>query len=349
MQKYLSPYRTTYLFALIICYSIIVFFASCDGQKAKEKLDTSVITLNYESIRYDKAFADIDTNNIMQGLESIGVKYPDFTNVFLTRLASFGEIGTPRFDSAIRQFLTHKDYRGLWDTVDAHFPDTKDIDAELAATFKNIKYFYPNEALGKVYYFVSGLNLWSAITIDSAVGVGLDMYLGGDFPYYASVQIPAYDTRNRTPERISVEVARAIFEAKFPFEYQSKNLLEMMIYKGKELYFSEQVCRDKEDYHLIGYTPEHIKFCNENEEGIYYFFIKQDALYSNNWQEIMPYIKDGPTTAGMPQESPGNIGSWLGWQIVRQYMKTNSDISLQQLMEAEIPAQQFLRAAKYKP
>ena len=264
-------------------------------------------------------------------------------------MASFGEIGTPRFEIAVKQFLTHKDYRALHDTVNVHFPDTEVADDELQATFKNIKYFYPNETLGRVYYFVSGLNLWSAITTDSAVGVGLDMYLGADFPHYASVNIPAYDVRNRTADRIPIEVARAIFAAKFPFEYEGKNLLEMMIYKGKELYFTEQVCRDKSDAKLIGYTPEQIKFCKENESGIYHFFIKQDDLYSTTWQEIMPYVNDGPTTAGMPPESPGNIGSWLGWQIVRKFMEENPDVSLPELMKTEIKAQDFLRKASYKP
>lgn len=348
MQKYLSTRPTHIFFALIICYSLSLLSA-CSSSNSKKPLDTSGVSMKYQSIRFDKAFFNIDTNNLYEGLDAIGKKHPDFTNLFLTRLASFGQIGSPGFDTAVHRFLTHKDYRALWDTVIQHFPDTKNIDEELATTFKNVKYFYPEERLGRVYYFVSGLNLWSAITMDSAVGVGLDMYLGADFPFYASVQIPAYDTRNRVPERIPVDVARTIFEAKFPFEYESKNLLEMMLYKGKELYFSEQVCRNKADHTLIGYTPEHIQFCEEQEEGIYYFFIKQDALYSTTWQEIMPFVNDGPTTAGMPVESPGNIGSWLGWQIVRQYMAENPEVTLQELLSSKISAQQFLRDAKYKP
>lgn len=349
MQKYLTTYRTTPLFALMICYLIMCFIASCDTGKKKEKLDTSKIELAYSSVRYDQLFFNLDYNKLYPSLDSLGKKYPDFTNLYLSTLAGFGQMGTPQFDTAIRQFLNLKDYKNLYDTVQNHFADTKGVDDKLKTTLKNVKYFFPEENYTTVYYFMSGLNLWSAITIDSAVGIGLDMYLGKDFPHYASVQIPAYEIRNRTPDRISIEVAKAIFQNKFPFQYEGKSLLDMILYKGKELYFCEQVCRSATDDKIIGYSPEQTAFCDQNEEGVYFFFINQNLLYSSTWQDIMPYINDGPNTAGMPGEAPGNIGSWLGWQIVRKYMKEHPNESMKQLMANKLPSNQFLRAAKYKP
>ncbi len=349
MQKYPASYRTTFHLALMVCYSILAVFSSCDSKSTKKDLDTSAVKLNYSSVRFDKLFFAMNPDSAMQDLNKLGTQYPDFTNLYLTRLAAFGEIGTPQFDTALHIFLTNKDYRALWDTVKEHFPNTDAIDKELKQTLTNIKYYYPNEPLGRVYYFVSGLNLWSAITLDSAVGVGLDMYLGNNFPFYATVNIPEYETRNRRPDRISIEVARAVYAAQFPFEYEGKTLLDMMLFKGRELYFTEQVCRDKRDDAIIGYSPEQIEWCKENEQMIYYFFVSGKLFYSTTWQEIMPYINDGPNTPGMPTESPGNIGTWLGWQIVRKYMQEHPNCSLQELMKLKMPAQQFLQDAKYKP
>jgi len=349
VQKYSTPYRTSVFFALIICYLGSTLIMSCSDVKTKESLDTSQISLKMKPIRYDQLFFQLDTTDLTKSLDQLGKKYPNFTNLYTTTLAGFGNAGTPRFDTALRQFLSLPDYRNLYDTVQIRFPNTKKLDKELETTFKNIAYFFPEEKQEKVFYFISGLNLWSAITIDSAVGVGLDMYLGEQFPFYSSVQIPAYEVRNRVPERISVEVAKAIFEAKFPFEYEGKSLLEMMLYKGKELYFVEQVCREKSDALIVGYTPAQAEWCEQNEEGVYYFFAKKELLYSTTWQDIMPYINDGPNTAGMPSEAPGNMGSWLGWQLVRNYMKEHPQESLSSLMRNKLPAQQFMRAAKYKP
>ncbi len=349
MQKYFTTSRTVVSRVIIICYLGITMISSCDTKNTRQPLDTKSIELGYKSIRYDQLFYAIDSNNIYPNLDALGKKHPDFTNLYVSTLAGFGESGTGRFDTSIRQFLTLADYRNLYDTVQAHFPDTDDIDKELEVTFKNINYFFPEEKISKVYYFMSGLNLWSAITVDNAVGVGLDMYLGEQFPFYGSVQIPAYEVKNRKPERISVEIAKAIFEAKFPFKYEGKTLLEMILYKGKELYFVEQVCRTKTDDLIIGYSAKQEKWCDDNEQGVYFFFAKKEMFYSSTWQDIMPYVNDGPSTAGMPPESPGNIGSWLGWQIVRKYMSEHPKEDMQGLMDNKLTAQQFLREAKYKP
>ena len=44
--------------------------------------------------------------------------------------------------------------------------------------------------------------------------------------------------------------------------------------------------------------------------------------------------------------SPGRIGAWIGWQIVRSYMKHN-DVSLQQLLKT--PSEEVYKNSKYKP
>jgi hypothetical protein len=51
----------------------------------------------------------------------------------------------------------------------------------------------------------------------------------------------------------------------------------------------------------------------------------------------------------MPPESPGNIGSWVGWQLVRTYLKNNSNVKWTDLMKDNTDPLTFLRASKYKP
>ena len=50
----------------------------------------------------------------------------------------------------------------------------------------------------------------------------------------------------------------------------------------------------------------------------------------------------------MPQESPGRIGNWVGWKIVKKYMNKHSNVSLHELM-SEKNAQQILSKSGYKP
>jgi len=62
--------------------------------------------------------------------------------------------------------------------------------------------------------------------------------------------------------------------------------------------------------------------------------------------DVKRYTSDGPTTGGMPSESPGNVGSWVGWQIVKTYAnKTNK--SLKEILTTS--PKEILTKANYKP
>jgi hypothetical protein len=50
----------------------------------------------------------------------------------------------------------------------------------------------------------------------------------------------------------------------------------------------------------------------------------------------------------MPAESPGNVGSFLGWQIVKVYVATHPQVTMEQLF-ALPDAQALMQEAKYKP
>jgi len=45
--------------------------------------------------------------------------------------------------------------------------------------------------------------------------------------------------------------------------------------------------------------------------------------------------------------SPGQVGAWIGWQIVRSYMKNNNDISINELLNKK--AKEIFEQSKYKP
>ena len=46
-------------------------------------------------------------------------------------------------------------------------------------------------------------------------------------------------------------------------------------------------------------------------------------------------------------ESPGRIGQWMGWQIVRSFMENNPKVTVQQLIKMD--ANSIFEQSKYKP
>jgi hypothetical protein len=90
------------------------------------------------------------------------------------------------------------------------------------------------------------------------------------------------------------------------------------------------------------------QWLQENERDIWAFFLSEDLLYSEDWQKIRKYVEYSPSSPGMPPEAPGRTGTWIGWQIVRSYMKNQPETSLTDLL-AQKDSQKFLQMSRYKP
>ena len=339
------------------CFALCLLLASihllgCSNDNNNP--DVSGISVNLISVRFDQSFAKLDTGNLAAGLQQLNNDYPYFLDFYLDTLMGFGVNGNfndsnPSIAKGLKPFLAHPDIRGLMDTVAVHFPNVQQSNEDLKKGFQYLKHYYPNYKFPKVVYFISGLNKWYAFTVDSSlVGVGLDMFLGKQYPFYQAVQIPNYALPKCSPEYIPVNVFQAIFRYQYPFNDDDKNLLEMMIQRGKEQYFLRKIIPFVDENIRIGYTQKQLKWCSDNEAMIYNFLVKENLLYETGKAKIVRFVNDGPYSVGMTEESPGNIGTWVGLQIVEHYVSKHPEITLEELL-TKTDAQQFLFQSGYKP
>lgn len=58
-------------------------------------------------------------------------------------------------------------------------------------------------------------------------------------------------------------------------------------------------------------------------------------------------MTDGPRTETLGPDSPGFIGQFVGWQIVKKWMGQDKKRTPEQLLKT--PAQKIFEEAKYKP
>ena len=337
---------------LLIILSFPAIFFGCDSEKTP---DVSDIDVKLESRRLDKDLYALDTNHLGNGLATLGNKYPEFLNFYLDTLMGFGinrnyNDSNPGIQKGLKTFLTHKDYRGVFDSVLARYPDENKINTTLEKGFRYQKHYFPSYKEPRIIYLVTGLNNYGALTYgENIIGIGLDMFLGADYPFYKSVGIPEYFSRQLNENYIPVAVMRTVYRQDHPFQVDGRVLLDMMIQIGKEMYYLGKVLPFTEEHVRLAYTSAQLKWCEDNEAMIYDFFVRQELFYENNLQKVVRYVMDGPSATGMPAESPGNIGAWLGLQIVEAYMNSHRDITLEQLVKTPIDAQRFLLESKYKP
>ena len=62
---------------------------------------------------------------------------------------------------------------------------------------------------------------------------------------------------------------------------------------------------------------------------------------------LQNYIGEAPFTQSMSPASPGNIGQWVGWQIVKKFAEKNSSMNVTSVLQTD--AKKILEEAKYKP
>lgn len=314
------------------------------------KPDISGIKVDFDIVRLENEIFSLDSLNIEASIDEMYKKYPEVTDLYFEKVMNFmrrDRSGKLDYDF-IKKFIGNDALLGLMDSVRTDFPSLTSTEDELRTAFKYYKYYYPNRSLPEVYTWISEFGPAVSTLDSSIVGISLDMYLGEDYVYYPSLEFPQYMYRNFEEDFIPINVMKSIWASHSSWDEKDKKLIDHMLERGKELYYLERVLPDVDKEMLIGYTKEELEWCEDNAMQMWEFFIEKELFYSDNPRDFMKYVKPGPTSSGMPNESPGNTASWLGWQIVKSFMKNNPAYSLSDL-EGFMDGQKVLVKSKYKP
>lgn len=329
---------------------LVTVFNSCTSDKSD--VDVSNIKVELTAQDFYQDFAKLDTLQLGKSLNELNAKYPSFLNFYLDTLLPFTPVNRQYENEvatvAIKNIFKHKDYVHLTDTVSKVFTSTKSNTAAIKNMLQHVKYHLPEWALPtEVVYFVSYLNKWTCFTNGTTLGVGLDMFLGENFRPYEAVGLPNYALINHSPENIPLWAAKAIYLEHENGDLFNKDLLGMIILNGKEIFYLEKMLPKMKFNLIMGYTPEQMKWCEQNEAFIFNTFLQQNLLFNKEFQNIVRYVSPGPNSAGFPQEAPGNIGTYIGYKILKAYEK-KSGLSVKEIL-AEKDANAIFQKSKYKP
>ena len=133
----------------------------------------------------------------------------------------------------------------------------------------------------------------------------------------------------------------------YPEKKEDASMVVQMVEKGKRLYLLSRLLPYTEEFKLIGYSEKQLKDCYAHEAGIWDLFVQNNFLQTIDNNIIKNYIGEGPKTQELGEASPGNIGSFAGWQIVKKFMEKTPECSLPALMTTD--AETIFQKAKYKP
>lgn len=313
----------------IVLFFILFSLFSC-RKASRELIDVSKISVAFSLDRYEVDFY----NTTKEQLPSLKKKYPFLFPKSFT-------------DSIAIAQMNDKEAQDLYKESQKIYSDFSTSEAQLTRLFKHLKYYNPKFKSPNIITMLSDIDYFSrVIYADSLLFISLDVYLGKEHPFYADY--PMYIKENNTKERIVVDVANAIIERQVP-SFSNRDFIGKMIYEGKKMYLLDRYLPRISDELKIGYSKEKMDWVETNEEGIWKYFIEKKILFSTDTNLDKRFLNNAPFSKFYLQEdkqSPGRVGVWLGWQIVRSFMQ-NNDVSLSELLR--IDSEYLFKKSKYKP
>jgi hypothetical protein len=323
---------------------------SCKSSGEKQP-DISGVKAEARLLRFDEDFFAMDSSNIAVRLPQLQSKYGKVLEYFQfkTFMADQMQRGGNAVD-VTADFLRR--YRSLYDTCRQRFAKTDWLQKELETAFRYTKYYFPAFKPPPVYTFVDGFypdNPESFFGVEysaDTVIISLPMFLGAGFTGYDPQYYFDYLRRRFEPVYITRNVMKAVVDEIFP-KRTPPNLLGQMIDAGKRLYVLDKVLPGTDDAVLLGYTKQQLDDCLKQEKTIWSFFVQGNLLYVTDPGICREYIGENPYTKELGTDSPGNIGAFAGWQIVKKYMAAQKDLSMEQLIATD--ANTIFQEAKYKP
>lgn len=315
---------------VIILLMLVLATISCKKEDELE-IDIAQINTNITVERFDTLFANAtpdDLPKLKQGYPfMLSEKYTD--SFWVSRLRDTLQIQ-------------------LFNEVKKEFPKFDAIEIEIESLFNHLKYYFPEFNIPRVITTTSMVDYRNSVIVtDTIVLISIDTYLGADHEFYGGIHKYIRDHLNK--DQIVVDLAGA-YATRFINQNQNKTLLDEMIYSGKQLYFKDVMVPFKLDKQRIGYTQDQLDWAIANESYIWRYFIERELLYSTDPKLTNRFINPAPFSKfyleEIDKESPGRLGQYIGWQIVRAYMMQN-DVSLKNMLAKS--TEEIFNNSKFKP
>lgn len=343
----MKPLRCCYLFFMITVLSLGL--TSCHK---KDKIKTPPLTtvqkkqiqqVQVTISRYEQALFDLDLQHLAQGIENLYGKFPE-------NLIAKDSWKNPDMINALKDYLTDPVIKAIYTETTRQYPDMKDLELALDEAFKHYLTHFPDSPIPHIYTLISGLDfsMPSVFGYQNNLFINLDMYLGGDYKYYAYAGMPKFIATHCEKKYIATDCfLKGIVYRHLP-DKTLLTVLDNMIYEGKKIYFTHIMFPDAKEQHLLGYADDKYQWAIDHEAQVWQYFVEKDILYSKDEDKIRKMVDETPFIPEFGNTSAGRIGVFLGYHIVQNYLHNHPDMSLAKLME-NTDSQHILNEAYYKP
>lgn len=337
---------------MVAVVGLILSLWSCTNSERYIPNDTPPVDIPI--VRFDSVLLHYPTDSagLRQALKQTAETDPYTLHLFAENVIGVDGDDIEAIATELAAFLTDTVYgfKQVCEDTKQEFEDISVLRKKLNSSFGRLRYLYPDMPLPTLYIMVTGFQFGTLQLGDVSAPIyviGADMYLGQDYPYYNGI-VYEYQKKHMQKEAIvNLLLLSTIYDI-CPHKGDQGRLLDAILYEGRVRYLMQQLVPGRKPAYIMGYTDEEWAWCEKHEQQIWGLICDKQDLFSTQPLTISGYTHNGPFTSEISQESPAQLGIWIGWHIINAYMQQHPDMSLQEMM-ALTDAQTILKESKYKP
>lgn len=330
------------LIALVLFYLI-----GCSGEPRRNDPDVSNVDVNLQILRFDQDLFALDTTRLEADLEKLAARYPDFLPFFMAEVLGVPPEQDTAYAGAIAGFITAPQVKRLYDSCQTNFGDARALESELTDMLRYHRYYFPDQPDPRVVTAVTEFVGDAYVVNDSLIMIGLDMFLGENFPGYNPDIFPRYLRRQFSREFLTTKAAMAL-ATRLAGPPPAERVIDYMIHNGKILYIIDLLLPTVPDSTKMGYSADQMAGCYANEQNVWARLLDKKVLYEPLGTDNQKIVMPSPSTDNVFREAPGEIGNWIGWQIVKAYKKRHPEATPIDILQIR-DTQTFIEKARYKP
>lgn len=282
-------------------------------------------------IRYDEVVDDFVSLNSYSALQRLNGEYSLQTSMLIENVLAIGNVQDQGIDRKLRAFYQDSLMQSLYGEVRRLYQSMEEEERQLSKVFAALSEADTNFVIPVIYTQVCALHE-SILISDSIIGVGLDKYLGEDYPLYKDYYY-ACQRRSMNRNRIVSDIILYYLADRYGYQ-QNRSLLHRMVFVGKVHWIiSHLLVRPlSEELNFFG---NRLQWCKQHESEVWQWMKQHNMLNTHELLRISEFLMPRDNTPCFGAQSSDQLGLWIGGQIVDSYMKHNKHVNWQALLQTD--------------
>ncbi|MBL8002223.1 MAG: hypothetical protein JNL05_09705 [Flavobacteriales bacterium] len=275
-------------------------------------------------------------------------RYGEFFRIYVEQILQGAPVSDPRLPMVLMRFAQDPDWRAAQNAADSVLGDLEPQRRQFEDAFTRLKALFPDSLTPRLVAFNSGYN-YGIVPTSDVLAFGVEWFIGPDQPVVkllAPENFPQYVKDRMRPGMLVPSALKGWLMVHYTRDVQGADLLTNLVETGKVMVLLDAILPEADAADKLAFSPQQLAWCEANEFNVWKSILDEQFLYSRKDEVVARFMNDGPFTNGLPRESPGHIGEWIGLRMVQAYLKENPKVTLPELLAMTDP-QPVLRA--YKP